>query len=49
LKLLPFPPGWEKAQTSNGEIYFIDHNNQTTSWDDPRLRMLNIKKVIFFS
>ena len=38
IKLLPFPPGWEKAQTAAGEVYFIDHNSQTTSWDDPRLR-----------
>jgi len=32
----PLPPGWEKAQDASGRVYFIDHNHQTTSWDDPR-------------
>jgi hypothetical protein len=46
LKLLPLPPGWEKAQTSNGEFYFIDHNGQSTSWDDPRLRNFKTTTII---
>ena len=32
----PLPPGWEKAQTPTGQIYFMNHNNKTTQWEDPR-------------
>uniref|UniRef100_A0A673X807 Yes1 associated transcriptional regulator n=1 Tax=Salmo trutta TaxID=8032 RepID=A0A673X807_SALTR len=33
----PLPDGWEQAVTSEGEIYYINHKNKTTSWLDPRL------------
>lgn len=33
----PLPEGWEQAQTSEGEIYFINHHTRTTSWFDPRI------------
>ena len=36
----PLPPGWEKAQTPTGQMYFMNHNNKTTQWEDPR-------KVVF--
>lgn len=32
----PLPPGWEQATTPQGEIYFINHEDRTTSWLDPR-------------
>lgn len=38
----PLPEGWEQAITPEGEIYFIDHMNRTTSWFDPRIRKLLI-------
>lgn len=31
------PDGWEQAATSEGEIYFINHQTRTTSWFDPRI------------
>ncbi|XP_049321659.1 WW domain-containing transcription regulator protein 1 isoform X2 [Astyanax mexicanus] len=31
------PEGWEQAATPQGEIYFIDHKTQSTSWLDPRV------------
>ncbi|XP_015426930.1 PREDICTED: transcriptional coactivator YAP1 isoform X1 [Myotis davidii] len=31
------PDGWEQAMTQDGEIYYINHKNKTTSWLDPRL------------
>lgn len=34
----PLPDGWEQARTSEGEIYFINHQTRTTSWFDPRIR-----------
>lgn len=39
VELGPLPEGWEQAQTSEGEVYFINHQTRTTSWFDPRIRM----------
>lgn len=33
----PLPDGWEQAMTQDGEVYYINHKNKTTSWLDPRL------------
>ncbi|XP_008425352.1 transcriptional coactivator YAP1-like isoform X1 [Poecilia reticulata] len=33
----PLPKGWEQAVTAEGEVYYIDHIKQETTWDDPRL------------
>lgn len=38
LQNLPMPDGWEQAVTPEGETYYINHNDRTTSWFDPRLR-----------
>ncbi|KAM4545416.1 transcriptional coactivator YAP1-like isoform 1-T1 [Odontesthes bonariensis] len=33
----PLPEGWEQAVTADGEVYYIDHINKTTTWFDPCL------------
>lgn len=33
----PLPSGWEQRKTSSGRVYFVDHNNRTTQFTDPRL------------
>lgn len=33
----PLPPGWDEAYTNDGHKYFINHNEQRTTWYDPRL------------
>ena len=35
----PLPQGWDKRQFSSSKtrIYFVDHNNRTTQFTDPRL------------
>lgn len=33
----PLPEGWEQAVTADGEVYYIDHINTTTTWVNPRL------------
>lgn len=33
----PLPDGWEQRAVADGTVYFVDHKNKTTSWDDPRL------------
>ncbi|EIN06341.1 hypothetical protein PUNSTDRAFT_122133 [Punctularia strigosozonata HHB-11173 SS5] len=32
----PLPEWWEKRLTKAGRVYFVDHKNQITTWDDPR-------------
>ncbi|XP_076453927.1 transcriptional coactivator YAP1-like isoform X2 [Babylonia areolata] len=34
---LPLPHGWERAYTPEGEMYFINHVDRTTSWFHPSL------------
>lgn len=40
LQQIPMPLGWEKAKTDLGEIYYMNHNTKTTSWNDPRFPLL---------
>jgi len=37
---IPLPHNWEEARNANGDVYFINHNNRTTCWEDPRLSKL---------
>jgi atrophin-1 interacting protein 5 (WW domain-containing E3 ubiquitin protein ligase 1) len=30
------PPGWEKRVQPEGRVYFVNHKNRTTQWEDPR-------------
>ncbi|KAL5105874.1 E3 ubiquitin-protein ligase NEDD4-like [Taenia crassiceps] len=34
----PLPRGWQMAVTASGRRFFINHNDQTTTWKDPRKR-----------
>lgn len=54
--LTTLPEGWESAKAENGETYFINHKDRTTTWQDPRLRTYResltkfcFKLNIFFS
>lgn len=33
----PLPAGWEQRKTTSGRVYYVDHNNRTTQFTDPRL------------
>lgn len=33
----PLPTGWEQRRTASGRVYYVDHNNRTTQFMDPRL------------
>jgi len=37
----PLPEGWEKRVEPNGRVYFVNHKNRTTQWEDPRTQGLN--------
>ena len=41
---LPF--GWDRAITTEGRYYFVDHNSKTTSYIDPRTAKTRSKEVI---
>ena len=30
------PDGWEKRVEPNGRVYYVNHKNRTTQWEDPR-------------
>ncbi|XP_021379253.1 NEDD4-like E3 ubiquitin-protein ligase WWP1 isoform X2 [Mizuhopecten yessoensis] len=32
----PLPEGWEKRVDANSRVYFVNHKNRTTQWEDPR-------------
>jgi len=32
----PLPEGWEQRADDKGRVFFVDHVNKCTSWDDPR-------------
>ena len=41
LSTAPLPPGWEQSVApASGRIFFINHNERTTCWDDPRTRRM---------
>lgn len=46
------PAGWEVRHTGNGRVYFVDHNNRTTQFTDPRLsaniHLLNERRPYVF-
>lgn len=44
--IVPLPEGWEQARTPNGNIYFISHVDQSTTWFHPSIpRNLQMKRV----
>lgn len=34
---IPIPDGWEQKLTPEGEVYFVNHIDRTTTWFDPRI------------
>lgn len=32
----PLPSGWEKRVQPEGRVYYVNHKNRTTQWEDPR-------------
>ncbi|KAG1710915.1 hypothetical protein DVH05_013637 [Phytophthora capsici] len=35
-EVAPLPVGWEEKTDAKGRVFFIDHINRVTTWDDPR-------------
>ncbi|KAK3609117.1 hypothetical protein CHS0354_007796 [Potamilus streckersoni] len=36
----PLPPGWEERTHTDGRVFYINHQDRTTQWEDPRLQKL---------
>lgn len=36
----PLPTGWERRNTDDGRVYFVNHSSRTTQWDDPRTQSI---------
>jgi atrophin-1 interacting protein 5 (WW domain-containing E3 ubiquitin protein ligase 1) len=34
----PMPEGWEKRIDHSSRVYFVNHKNRTTQWEDPRIQ-----------
>lgn len=32
----PLPDGWERRMDPNKRVYYVNHKNKTTQWEDPR-------------
>ena len=39
LERVRLPPNWEVATAQDGHTYFVDHNMQTTTNEDPRIQI----------
>lgn len=33
--VLGFLSRWEQRELPNGRVYYVDHNNKTTTWERP--------------
>ncbi|XP_045135251.1 E3 ubiquitin-protein ligase Su(dx)-like isoform X1 [Portunus trituberculatus] len=40
----PLPHGWEKRHEPCGRVYFVNHRNRTTQWDDPRTQGMALEE-----
>ena len=51
----PLPDGWEKRSDPNSaRVYFVNHVNRTTQWEDPRTQgwvipIVNLDETFIFS
>ncbi|KAL3866138.1 hypothetical protein ACJMK2_043467 [Sinanodonta woodiana] len=36
----PLPPGWEERTHTDGRVFYINHQERATQWEDPRLQKL---------
>lgn len=41
----PLPLGWERAVDAQGRVYFVDHNTQKTTWEDPRVKLRTVQNT----
>jgi len=40
----PLPEGWEKRVEGSGRVYFVNHKNRTTQWEDPRTQGVQVQE-----
>uniref|UniRef100_H2Z0P6 WW domain-containing protein n=1 Tax=Ciona savignyi TaxID=51511 RepID=H2Z0P6_CIOSA len=37
---MPLPAGWSAAKTADGQQYYMNHNDRSTTWEDPRIPII---------
>jgi len=42
---IAMPPGWQQAKTADDQLYFMNHNDKTTQWEDPRIKVIKNEKL----
>lgn len=46
----PLPLGWEiKIDPHTGWPFFVDHNNRTTTWNDPRHDVKKVRAAVAYN
>ncbi|KAJ8911507.1 hypothetical protein NQ315_014432 [Exocentrus adspersus] len=41
----PLPSGWERRVQPEGRVYFVNHKNRTTQWEDPRTQGQEVSDI----
>lgn len=41
------PAGWERRVQPDGRVYYVNHKNRTTQWEDPRTQVLRFDFTLF--
>lgn len=45
----PLPSGWERRVQPDGRVYYVNHKNRTTQWEDPRTQVFSICTHFYMS
>lgn len=40
------PAGWERRVQPDGRVYYVNHKNRTTQWEDPRTQVYVHRKTL---
>jgi len=43
---MPLPAGWSVSKTPDGQQYFLNHNDKTTTWEDPRIFVIKQRRIL---
>ncbi|PAA50770.1 hypothetical protein BOX15_Mlig020114g3 [Macrostomum lignano] len=46
-QLGPLPPGWERRADQSGRVYYVNHKDRSTQWEDPRQGAIRSKASEF--
>lgn len=44
----PLPDGWERRVQPDNRVYFVNHKNRTTQWEDPRTQGQVCRRILHY-